>query len=83
MKSRTSFVTNSSASSFICKKCGEEISGWDWEEDFQKEICNICENQTNITESTIYEFISLLSKELDLEESKLIQIYENWRDGIE
>lgn len=39
MKIRFGFISNSSSTSFICRACGTENSGWDWEDD---PICSKC-----------------------------------------
>ena len=41
-KIRTGFVSNSSSSSFVCCKCGEETYDYDWEPRFDSQLCVEC-----------------------------------------
>lgn len=54
MKVRFGFVSNSSSTSFTCPACGNNFSGWDWDED---PVCNKCGCHIDLCKETFVEFL--------------------------
>jgi len=92
-KFRQDFVTNSSSSSFICTKCSDTIECYDWDDEYERAMCNSCysdlseEDQRKVDngeyEATveIISFIDYFCDELWLDKNRVMEKYDEWRNN--